>query len=124
MPTLRPDGIHGEETAEPRGGYGVGSLVVLFFLLAAIAFFLPFAVISGNSILQAVSHDPAAQQDIAAGAEGGGLSWMLIDVIGVGVLGAAIAWGMLRNQSRDRRMDPVTEAATREGYRNAGRDPD
>lgn len=124
MAILRPDGIHEEETAEPRGGYGAGSIVALFFLLAAIAFFLPFAVISGASIFEAASHNPALREDITAGAEAGGFSWMVIDVAGALLLGAAIAWGMLRNRGRDRGMDPVTEAATREGYRNAGRDPD
>jgi type II secretory pathway pseudopilin PulG len=47
--------------------------------------------------------------------------------IGVVVLGAALAFGLLRNSRRDRRMDAATEDATREVYQNyeaARRAPD
>ncbi|MFC3079167.1 hypothetical protein ACFODL_13805 [Phenylobacterium terrae] len=49
--------------------------------------------------------------DISSGA-----FWMLVTVIGVALLGAAIAWGMAYNSRRDRRKDALTEAATREEY--------
>jgi LPS O-antigen subunit length determinant protein (WzzB/FepE family) len=49
--------------------------------------------------------------DISSGA-----FWMMVTVIGVALLGAAIAWGMAYNARRDHRKDALTEAATREQY--------
>ncbi|HEX2558643.1 hypothetical protein [Phenylobacterium sp.] len=49
--------------------------------------------------------------DISSGA-----FWMMVTVIGVALLGAAIAWGMARNARRDRSKDALTEAATRQQY--------
>ncbi|MET0294207.1 MAG: hypothetical protein ABW042_04265 [Phenylobacterium sp.] len=49
--------------------------------------------------------------DISSGA-----FWMVITVIGVALLGAALAWGAARTARRDPRQDALTEAATRQQY--------
>lgn len=46
----------------------------------------------------------------------GGDLWPLVTVFGVLLLGAVLAWAMMRNAGRDKRMDVVTEAATRAQY--------
>ena len=55
--------------------------------------------------------------DISSGA-----FWLAVTVIGVALLGAAMAWGAAYNARRDRRKDALTEAATRDWYHhpNAG----
>lgn len=45
-----------------------------------------------------------------------GTFWFVVTVIGVALLGAALAWGAAYNARRDRRKDALTEAATREQY--------
>lgn len=54
---------------------------------------------------------------IRGGIDAGGTGYLLMEVIGgMIVLGAALAWGMARWATRDRRRDPITEAATAELY--------
>jgi hypothetical protein len=36
--------------------------------------------------------------------------------VGALVLLAALVWGVMRNRARDRRLDPLTDAATRAQY--------
>jgi hypothetical protein len=45
-----------------------------------------------------------------------------VALIGVIVLGLAIAWGMYQNSRRDRRQDSRTEAVTRDLYDQGGDD--
>ena len=49
-----------------------------------------------------------------------------MEVVGVVALGAAIGWGALRWATRDKRLDPITEASTAALYdgvaRNGGDD--
>ncbi len=49
--------------------------------------------------------------DISSGA-----FWFAVTVIGVALLGAVMAWAAARTARRDKRMDALTEAATREEY--------
>lgn len=49
-----------------------------------------------------------------------GEMWALV-LIGIAVLGGAIAYGMSRNARRDRGKDAVTETATRELYNSIDR---
>lgn len=44
------------------------------------------------------------------------LSWEVLFGAGALVIALAIAWGMMRNRTRNRANDPLTEAATREQY--------
>lgn len=44
------------------------------------------------------------------------LSWELAFPIGVILLGLAVAWGLLRNRTRNKANDALTEEATREEY--------
>lgn len=46
------------------------------------------------------------------GVDAGGAQFFLLTVLGVIALGIAIAYGAARWATRDRRMDPVTEAST------------
>ena len=47
----------------------------------------------------------------------GGLNWLLIDVIAVGILLLALIWVVMRTRSRGRETsNPRTEQATRELY--------
>jgi hypothetical protein len=45
-----------------------------------------------------------------------------IALIGVILLGLALAWGMYQNSRRDRRQDRRTDAATRDLYDRGGDD--
>lgn len=49
--------------------------------------------------------------------------WAMATVFGVIVLGAVIAWGMMRNASRDRRRDALTEAGARQVYEHPEAEP-
>jgi len=44
------------------------------------------------------------------------LAWEIAFPLGVLLLGVALALGLWRNHRRDKSVDPVTEAATREEY--------
>jgi hypothetical protein len=58
---------------------------------------------------------------IEGGLDAGGGGVLLIDVIGVVALGAAIAWGAARWATRDKRLDPMTEASTAALYNSIER---
>jgi hypothetical protein len=55
-----------------------------------------------------------------------GVSWILITVIGVGILALALLWAILRNKERGDAGIERTESATRRLYReeDAARDPE
>ncbi len=47
----------------------------------------------------------------------GGFNWLLVDVIGVGILLVALIWVVMRTRSRGKETsNPRTEQATRELY--------
>lgn len=50
------------------------------------------------------------------------ITWLLVLTLGVVVLGAAIAFGAMRNRSRSLAERARTEAATREEYREEDRE--
>lgn len=101
---------------EGRRKMGGGMLFLMFAWLAAAGFFLPFALVSGAGILAA---DPAGSAQ--GGADAGGLGSALMDVVGVALLGSALAYGAYRYHTRDRRKDVATEAATAALYDTAGK---
>jgi hypothetical protein len=99
---------------EPTTSGGVGGQVFLWVAWALAAAFWAAVGTTAINILQA-GDNPALT--LGGGeAEGGGLQWSLMTVIGVVILGAAIAFGAWRYATRDRRKDPMTERATRAEY--------
>jgi hypothetical protein len=106
---------------------GRGDMAGRIFLWAAWiigAAFWAFAAASPISIVSALlTHPPAGEP---GGADLGGIGFLLMDVIGgMVVLGLVIAYGSWRWASRDKRLDPMTEAATRQEYADIarGREP-
>lgn len=91
----------------------IGGQIFLWLAWAAAAIFwgLTFSTVMG--IMGALG-DPAARAQ--GGIDAGGLGWGLQTVIGVAVLGVALAYGMMRYATRDKRKDPMTEVATAQLY--------
>ena len=100
--------------AETTAG-GVAGMVVLWIGWAMAAAIWAFGLTAFFGILQAVNNPALARGE--AQADAGGVSWMLINVIGgLVVLGLAIAWGSWRWATRDKGKDAMTEAATHAEY--------
>jgi len=53
----------------------------------------------------------------------GAMSWVAIVVIGVVILGLAIAYGAMRTRNSTRQERAATDAGTREVYQEQGRKP-
>jgi hypothetical protein len=71
-------------------------------------------------ILQAIAQ--GGPGSIRGGFDAAGGGFLFMDVIGgIIVLGAAIAWGMARWATRDKRLDALTEAATAQLYDSVAR---
>ena len=94
--------------------------VLWVLLILNLAWFTPFAVSTGSGIMQALMRSPAWVEG-APGASGAG--YLLMDIGGAVVLGLAIAWGLFRYSTRNRALDPLTEAATREQYEHPNAPP-
>lgn len=106
----RPAGAY-----EPTTSGGAGGLIFLWTAWALAAAFWAVMLTTAAGILQAAGNPALARGE--AQADAGGISWMLINVIGgLVVLGLAIAWGSYRWASRDKRKDAMTEAATHAEY--------
>ena len=89
---------------------GAAGKIFLWVAWSAAAIFWGFMLTTGAGILQAAGN-PALQ----AGGDSGGMM-LLIGVIAAIVVLAVIAWFSARWAGRNRRLDPVTEAATRAEY--------
>jgi HAMP domain-containing protein len=50
------------------------------------------------------------------------INWETLYLIGAVLLGLGLAWGLFANSRRNRRNDPLTDAATRANYDNASVD--
>jgi hypothetical protein len=97
----------------------LGSTLFLWVAWALAAAFWAATATTAMGILQAAASPTPAP---AGGADAGGVGWALIDVVGgMIVLGLAIAYGMYRYATRDKRLDPVTEASTAALYNNIER---
>jgi hypothetical protein len=96
----------------PTGG---GLAFLWIVLLANLAWFSAFAVSTGAGILRAV-RTPTAPPPGYVPVGSGGVQMLLIDVGGVALLGLALAYGLYRYHTRDRRLDPVAEEAARDVY--------
>ncbi len=105
---------NGLETYEDTGS-GLAGKAFLWIAWALAAVFWGFLLTTGVGILQATRAPSLARP--VGGADIGGLGFFAMDVMGgLVVLGLAIAFGMWRYSSRDKSMDPVTEAATAATY--------
>jgi len=105
---------------QDRAPAGPGVAFLWIALLLNLAWFSAFAVSTGGGILQAIAQPSAAfGGDVTVRA--GGAQWALMEVVGVAVLGLALAYAALRYHTRDRRLDPAAEAAARDIYDNAAR---
>ncbi|WP_374472539.1 hypothetical protein [Phenylobacterium sp.] len=94
----------------------VGATIFVWLAWAAAAIFWGFALTTAFGILSSLGH-PAADGLDAGEADVGGIGWMTINFIGgLIILGGALAYGAYRYASRDKRLDPVTEAATHALY--------
>ena len=91
--------------------HNTGSTIFLWIAWALAAAFWAATFSTALGILEAVSH-PTATSGVG-GADAGGVGFALMDVVGgVVILGLAIAYGLYRYSTRDKRLDPVTEATT------------
>jgi hypothetical protein len=117
--------FHEEASATPataRGDYAGRIFLWAAWILAAA--FWAIAAASPISIVSALlTHPPAGEP---GGADAGGIGFLLMDVVGgMVILGLVLAFGAWRWASRDKRLDPMTEAATRQEYADIarGREP-
>jgi len=100
--------------ADARRERSLGEHVFIWIAWALAAAFWGATMTSFFGILRAAGQPSPAPMGAA---DAGGISWAIIDVAGgVVVLGLALAYGAYRYATRDRRMDPVTEAATARLY--------
>lgn len=101
---------HANASASARSGYGVGGQIVLWIVWSLAFAFWAFTMSSFFGILSEINRTGA--QGLEGGINAGGAGSLMMVVVGVVVLGAAIAWGAARWATRDKRLDPVTEAST------------
>lgn len=101
-----------QEPVETASG-GVGGKIFLWVAWAAAAAFWAFSLTTGIGILNSTrgANGPGPGE-----VDAGGVGWGLMNVVGVTILGLAIAYGAFRYFTRDKRNDALTEAATRAEY--------
>lgn len=99
-----------EASTGERGGYGAGGQVFLWIAWSIAFAFWAFTLSSFVGILTDIHRTGA--QGLEGGIDAGGAGWLMMEVVGVVVLGAGIAWGAARWATRDKRLDPMTEAST------------
>jgi hypothetical protein len=105
------------QTRAPSGyvPHHPGSTIFLWIAWALAAAFWSATFSTALGILQAVTH-PADTSGVG-GVDAGGVGFALMDVVGgMVILGLAIAYGLYRYSTRDKRLDPVTEASTARLY--------
>lgn len=97
----------------PHTSAGATAFLWIAWALAAAFWAATFTTALG--ILQAVSH-PTDTAGVG-GADAGGVGFALMDVVGgMVILGLAIAYGLYRYSTRNKALDPVTEASTAKLY--------
>jgi hypothetical protein len=119
--TYTTDRYEADAVATERAPYrDVGATVFLWVAWAlAFAFWALFM-----SSFFGILHDIAAAGpgSLMGGVDMGGGAYAVIDVIGgIVILGLVLVYGLARYATRDKAMDPITEAATRDLYDHAGR---
>jgi len=96
--------------------------IAFVWIAWALAFaFWAFTMSSFFGILSALGS--GAPGGIEGGMDAGGAAWFLMEVVGVIVLAGALLWGMARYMTRDKRLDPLTEASTAALYDAEERGP-
>jgi hypothetical protein len=101
---------------EETTGSGVAGKTFIWIAWALAAAFWAFTLTTSVGILQAMGGG-AADGPGPGEVDAGGLSWMLINVVGgMIILGGALAYGAYRYATRDKGLDAVGEAATRVEY--------
>lgn len=115
------DAYRADAAATERAGYrDVGATIFLWVAWTLAFAFWAFSMSTFFGILQAIAdHGPGG---LIGGVDMGGGAYAVIDVLGgVIVLGLVLIYGMARYASRDKAMDPATEAATKDLYDRGGR---
>lgn len=92
----------------------VGAQIFLWLAWAVAFAFWVFSMSIDAGILRALAQ--GGHDTLAGGLDSSGALFFLIGVLGFIVLGIAIAYGAARWATRDKRLDPTTEAATAELY--------
>lgn len=113
------------DTAYAHGGHwGAGATIFTWVAWALAASFWAATFTTALGIFESITH-PTQQVGGSGGVDAGGVGWAMIDVVGgVIVLGLALAYGLFRYATRDKRMDPVTEASTAALYNGIERGGD
>jgi len=119
--TYTSDTYPADATVTERAEYrDVGATIFLWVAWTlAFAFWALFM-----SSFFGILHDIAAAGpgSLMGGVDMGGGGYAVMDVVGgVVILGLVLIYGMARYATRDKAMDPVTEAATRDLYDHPGR---
>lgn len=109
------------DTTHPADRRGIsGELVFVWLaLLATTVVFTPFAAMTFWGIVSASPPTPAPGEPGAISAVSGS-GYVIMDILGVTLLGVGLAYGAYKYHTRDRRKDPVTEQATEALYDAAG----
>lgn len=105
--------VSGDAAVRPgeRAAYRDAGAHIFIWIAWALAFaFWVFSMGIDWGILRDIAQ--GGPGSILGGVDAGGAQFFLLTVLGVIVLGIAIAYGAARWATRDRRMDPVTEAST------------
>ena len=118
MVTRTYDGTYSDTMAanaevEQRSSGYVGEQIFLWVAWVAAFGFWAFSMQTAFGIMDAIFTTPAT---VMGAVDLGGIEFALMSIVGVLVLGIAIAYGAARYATRDRSLDPVTEAATAKLY--------
>jgi hypothetical protein len=96
----------------------VGEQIFLWIAWVAVFGFWAFSMQTAFGIMDAIFTTPAT---VMGGVDLGGIEFAIFSGLGVVVVALAIAYGAARWATRDRSLDPVTEAATAKLYDEGAR---
>jgi hypothetical protein len=102
-------GAYESADAHAHRDRSLGEHVFIWIAWACAAFFWGLTTTVFFGILHAVSQPTPP---VAGAVDAGGAGFVLTTIVGVVVLGAGIAFGSYTTARRNRRLDPMTEAAT------------
>jgi hypothetical protein len=102
-----------------RHGYADVGANIFIWIAWVVAFaFWAFSMQTAVGIIQDIAETPAS---VVGNVDLAGIGFAIMTIGAVVVLGLAIAWGAERWATRDKSLDPLTEAATARLYDEAGR---
>jgi hypothetical protein len=105
-----------EAETRTSGRRDIAATIFVWLAWAAAAFFWGMTLTTAFHIIGT----PAPNQAVGPGeVDQGGVGWGLMNFVGVIILGLAIAYGMFRYVTRDKRKDAITEASTHALYDRA-----